>query len=117
MTDKRTKANNWHTELERNFYNSAAWHNLSKYSMRRDKYLCQDCLKEGIHTPATEVHHLIPVTDAGLQDEDTFKKYLQADYCISLCAKHHRRRHAAMKHGQARRYVVDPETGDVKPIV
>lgn len=115
-TDKRCKENNWHTAAERKFYNGQPWKNLQQYCMRRDKYLCQDCLLEGKIQPAEVVHHLDPVCDEGLRDPERSKQYLDHSRCISLCEKHHRKRHREMKSKANRRYVVDPTTGDVKSV-
>jgi 5-methylcytosine-specific restriction enzyme A len=35
------------------------WTKLRKSALVRDNHLCQDCLKRGILTPATEVDHIL----------------------------------------------------------
>ena len=59
----------------------AAWDKLRKHVLERDKYLCQQCLKKGIATEATDVDHIQPKSRGG-GDEWT---NLQA-----LCSKCHR---------------------------
>ena len=39
----------------------ADWRRVRLEALRRDHYLCQDCLERGDLTAATEVHHLIPI--------------------------------------------------------
>ena len=36
--------------------------------MQRDKGLCQNCLRHGRVTPATEVDHIVPVAQGGTDD-------------------------------------------------
>lgn len=46
---------------EDGFYHSPAWRKLRKLALQRDHYLCQQCLREGKTTRATEVHHIVEV--------------------------------------------------------
>ena len=48
-------------EWAKAFYKTARW--LSKRSkiLRRDEYMCQQCKRYGKTTPATTVHHIIPL--------------------------------------------------------
>lgn len=67
-------------------YNSSVRYGAS-WRKRRNKYikehpLCEECLKEGKITVATEVHHIIPIKDGGTHDYDNL---------MSLCKSCHSR--------------------------
>lgn len=47
----------------------AAWDKLRVFVLRRDKGLCQPCLKRGRTELATEVDHIIPKAKGGTDDE------------------------------------------------
>ena len=40
------------------FYHKSAWRRIRKQALIRDHYLCQECLRRGKITEATEVHHI-----------------------------------------------------------
>lgn len=90
------------------FYSSTAWKNLRDNVRKRDHYLCQDCLKKGIQTPAEEVHHITPITAENVNDPEIT---LNEKNLISLCRECHRKRHEK----RHRRYKVD-EFGRVTTI-
>lgn len=52
------------TLKERGFYHSTAWRRIRQQALHRDHYLCQECLKKKKVTPATEVHHIVPLESA-----------------------------------------------------
>ena len=52
------------TLKEQGFYVKKTWRKLRRLALIRDGYLCQDCLAAGKITQATEVHHVVPITDA-----------------------------------------------------
>ena len=87
------------------FYNSQQWHNMREYIMKRDAYLCQDCLAKGKYVPAEEVHHIIPLEPENITDPSIT---LNEENLVSLCRECHRARH-----GKEKRYEVD-EFGRVK---
>lgn len=82
------------------FYKSAAWKSIRDAAIRRDHYLCVDCLAEGKVTPAEEVHHIIELTPENIGDPDVS---LNLGNLVSVCREHHRARHGARQ----RRYIVD----------
>ena len=41
------------------FYHKSAWRRIRKQALQRDHFLCQECLRRGKITQATEVHHLM----------------------------------------------------------
>lgn len=75
--------------------------------MKRDKYLCQDCLKAGKVKTAEEVHHITELTPDNINDPAIT---LSLNNLISLCKKCHGARHGSQ---YERRYVID-EAGRVK---
>ena len=69
--------------------------------MQRDYYLCADCLRKGIYTPADEVHHIIPLTPENINDESIS---LNMENLVSLCRDCHEQRH---KQNRSERYIVN----------
>lgn len=90
------------------FYNTKAWKRVRAQVKRRDCMLCQDCLADGLITPAEEVHHIVEVTPDNVDDPSIT---LNPENLVSLCRKCHRKRHS----GFALRYKVD-EFGRVTPL-
>lgn len=43
----------------------ADWQRVRIEALRRDKYLCQHCLREGRVTPAEDVDHIVPLSRGG----------------------------------------------------
>jgi 5-methylcytosine-specific restriction protein A len=58
------------------------WSDVRRRVLKRDNYLCQRCLRLGIQTRATEVHHLVEIQDGG----DEFNE----DNCESICNDCHK---------------------------
>ena len=66
------------------FRNSNAWIIKREQIKKRDKYLCQICLKGNNYTYNNlQVHHIVPI------EKDNDKK-LDSDNLITLCAYHHK---------------------------
>jgi 5-methylcytosine-specific restriction protein A len=42
-------------------YKTKRWENKRKTILKRDEYLCRECRRYGKTTPATTVHHVIPL--------------------------------------------------------
>src|ERR1700727_188382 len=55
--DQVKQADRWRGSAASRGYD-ADWQRVRLQALRRDKYLCQNCLKRGRATQATEVHHL-----------------------------------------------------------
>ena len=83
------------------FYKSKQWQQCREYIMKRDAWLCQDCLKKGKTVPAEEVHHIIPLSPENITDPSITTN---EENLISLCRECHRRRHGAETE---KRYKVD----------
>ena len=77
------------------------WQKQRLRVLRRDEYLCQDCLARGLVTAAAEVHHVIPRAKAGpvpARDDD----------CLSVCRECHRVRDAEAQ-GRRVRVAIGPD--------
>jgi len=68
------------------FYTTTKWKKKRASVLKRDGYLCQDCLRYGRRTEATEVHHIDFLENAP-------EKALDSDNLISLCRTCHNKRH------------------------
>lgn len=49
------------TLKKQGWYKKAAHRKWRQMVMQRDNWLCQECLRQGRITPATEAHHKIPL--------------------------------------------------------
>ena len=68
---------------ESHFRNTNAWIKKRNQIKKRDKYLCQLCLKDNIYTyDNLQVHHIIPIAK-------DYNKKLDSDNLITLCRMHH----------------------------
>ena len=76
-----------------------AWDKLRKAILKRDRHLCQPCLRSGRPTPADEVDHVIPKTQRGTDDESNLE---------AICSPCHKTKTAA-ENGRPIR--VRPEIG------
>ena len=84
------------------FYHRAAWKRAREEALRRDRYMCQDCMARfragyGIRPHrATMVHHIEPI-------EERPDLALRLDNLVSLCDECHNKRHpekAGKKYGK-----------------
>lgn len=80
MNSRRYKTNN------DTFYRSKEWRALRLEALQRDSYLCQECKKCGIITPASTVHHIKP-----LRVDDS--QALQLANLETVCGPCHNRLH------------------------
>lgn len=87
-------------EWAKSFYKSQRWQKVRQAAISRDAYLCVDCMKRGIITPAEEVHHITELTPDNITDPNIT---LNLDNLVSLCRECHKARHGARQ----RRYKVD----------
>lgn len=71
---------------KKSFYASRRWQRIRQAVLKRDNYLCQNCLRFGIKTQAEHVHHKIHL-------EDDVTKAFDMDNLISLCRACHNEMH------------------------
>lgn len=79
----RTKYTREQTTTERGY--GADWQRLST-RIRTEQPLCFDCQERGLVTPATQVHHEIPISD-----NDALR--LASENLVPLCNRCHEMRH------------------------
>ena len=85
---RRYKTNfNW-------FYHSKEWEKLRTQALERDNYLCQECKKKGIITPASTVHHIKPLR---LDDSRALQLSNLETVCGACHNKLHRERSQSLK--------------------
>lgn len=65
------------------------WRRLSE-RYRHDNPICEDCDKQDIVEPATEVHHIIPISDEP-------ERRLDVNNLVSLCHRCHHERHRELR--------------------
>lgn len=90
------------------FYSSIAWQKCREAYKKKTNYLCEECLKNGIITPAEEVHHIKKITRRNVKDPNITLNFANLQ---SLCKKHHLEKHDRFAF---RRYTID-EFGHVTP--
>ena len=93
-------------EFSKSFYKSKAWQRCRAYVWKRDGGMCADCMANGIITAGVEVHHIIELTPANINDPSIS---LNPDNLVTLCKSCHEKRHGKKN----KRYKVD-ELGRVK---
>lgn len=72
------------------FYKSTKWEHKRSVVLRRDEYLCRECKRYGKTTPATTVHHIIPLTWCLLYNVALALANINL---VSLCGKCHDKMH------------------------
>ena len=72
--------------MSEKFYKSKKWKTKRQSILRRDEYLCRECKRYGKTTPATTVHHILP-----LEQRPDLK--LNSQNLISLCNECHNQMH------------------------
>ena len=92
------------------FYHSRDWEQARELALQRDAYLCQHCLKAGVTTPATMVHHIIELTPANITDPNiaTDPRNL-----VSLCDLCHKKVHGWARQGSTRQGLSFDEDGNL----
>ena len=81
--DKMSKRVDKKNTKESQFRNTNAWIKKRNLIKKRDKYLCQLCLKDNVYTyDNLQVHHIILIAK-------DYNKRLDSDNLITLCRMHH----------------------------
>jgi hypothetical protein len=75
--------------------NTTRWRSLRAAQLSAYPF-CADCAKEGVITPADEVHHNIPVEFERNPDRMVALAYDRGNL-VSLCHSHHVQRHKEMR--------------------
>lgn len=68
-------------EGRQKFYQSREWRTLRMVKLTESPW-CEECIKEGIHTLASEVDHIIDITQAPT-------RFMDITNLQSLCKPHH----------------------------
>lgn len=68
---------------KQSFYQWGAWRNKREEKLCNDPF-CEECLKKDKITPATEVHHIIDISD-----KPTLENALDYNNLMSLCKSCH----------------------------
>lgn len=76
----------------RKFYKSVQWRIVRDYILKRDNYICQDCIKDNKITICNTVHHIIEV-------KEDYSKALDENNLITLCADCHNKVHKRFERG------------------
>ena len=74
----------------RKFYSSKAWQSCRNEYAKRRQHLCEDCLRRGIYTPGTIVHHKIELDPITIERPEIA---LSFDNLELLCRDCHAARH------------------------
>ena len=82
--------NNVRDKRSARFYASPQWVRLRDIVLARANYQCQVCRRAGRITPATEVHHKIPI-------RVDWSKRLDAGNCVAVCHRCHMMAHKVNK--------------------
>lgn len=89
VCEKKRVARRWQSFQQKrrargeNIYNTKAWQVLRLTALERDRWLCQECLRQGIYTSATDVDHIVPRSLGGSDDLENLQ---------SLCRDCHKRK-------------------------
>lgn len=76
-------------------YNTARWRKLRAAYLQQNP-LCKMCLKDGIVSPATDVHHTFEISNAD-NEMEMQEIGFDPDNLQALCAFHHQQTHADKK--------------------
>ncbi len=86
-----------HGDDYRKMIHTAAWQKLRRDTLSRCP-LCARCQSEGALTPATEVHHIVPVDD-GLSMDERRRLMFDPHNLQALCHRCHVLTHVEMGRG------------------
>lgn len=95
-------------EWARAFYHSSPWKKLAAFVKRRDKGLCQRCLRHGEVKPGYIAHHKEPLTPDNINDPSVS---LNADKCEYVCKQCHEEIHRELGYGALNGTPAKPRVG------
>lgn len=90
------------TEWASQFYRTNAWDRCRVAYRSYRRGLCERCLKRGIVTPGTEVHHIIPLTPKNINNPNITLSWKNL---MLLCTSCHDEVHAEMQKKQRKSHV------------
>ena len=93
-------------DFAKQFYSSKQWQTTREAYAKSKRYLCENCLRNGIITTGEIVHHITPVTPDNIEDASIT---LNESNLELLCRKCHGATHGS------RRYAILPD-GTVSPL-
>lgn len=67
------------------FYRGQPWRRTRDAYMRLGHGLCEECLKEGVYTPAVIVHHKIHLSPENIDDPDITLSFDNLERVCNLC--------------------------------
>lgn len=85
QSDHRRKGEGMSKETT-NFYRTKVWKRCKEAYLTKVNYLCEQCMKEGLITPAEAVHHIKPITKESMNDPNIT---LNHNNLMAVCRKHH----------------------------
>jgi 5-methylcytosine-specific restriction protein A len=85
------------SEAYKALINTSRWRNL-RWNQLRLQPLCQRCLSAGRYTPATQVHHVVPVESAPSREAMAALAYDPTNL-MSLCGPCHKAIHQSLATG------------------
>ena len=79
-----------HDEAIERFYTTRAWRKARDAVLKEHNGLCQVCLSKGLIEPATNVHHVKPITPETVDDPHIT---LDRSNLMALCEACHQEQH------------------------
>lgn len=89
--NKFRRSNKWSK-----FYNTKLWREL-RYQKLLEQPLCEECLKRGKITSATQVHHIVEFS-LGIDEQQQWELFLDYENLESICNNCHKRIHGNKHH-------------------
>ena len=74
----------------RQFYSSKAWQDCRNEYMKKQHYLCENCLRKGLYKPAKIVHHIEELTPMNITNPEVA---LGFDNLMCVCRECHNEFH------------------------
>lgn len=77
-------------------YNSSQWRKLREI-YRQSHPLCEECLKENVVTPTSDIHHILSPFEPNISEMERWQRLLSMDNLQALCKEHHAEKHNQQK--------------------